>query len=37
VTTAATEIAAERGATTVGTSDILIAVMRHYGMPSIAR
>jgi hypothetical protein len=31
VTTAATEIAAERGAATVGTSDILIAVMRHYG------
>jgi len=31
VTTAATEIAAERGASTVGTSDILIAVMRHYG------
>lgn len=31
VTTVATEIAAERGGSTVGTSDILIAVMRHYG------
>ena len=31
ITTAATAIAAERGATTVGTSDILIAVIRHYG------
>ena len=31
VTTAASAIAAERGAATVGTSDILIAVIRHYG------
>ena len=31
VTTAASTIAAERGATTVGTQDILTAVMRHYG------
>lgn len=31
VTVAASRIAADRGGTTVGTSDILIAVMRHYG------
>ena len=31
VTAAAVKIAAERGATTVGTQDILTAVMRHYG------
>ena len=31
VTTAASRIAAERGAVAVGTSDILIAVMEHYG------
>jgi hypothetical protein len=31
VTGAASAIAAERGATTVGTQDILTAVMRHYG------
>jgi hypothetical protein len=31
VTTVATRIAAERGATTVGTSDLLMAVMEHYG------
>ena len=31
VTMAATEIAAEHGASTVGTLDILMAVMRHYG------
>lgn len=31
VTMAASRIAAERGGSTVGTSDILIAVVRHYG------
>jgi hypothetical protein len=31
VTAAASRIAAERGATTVGTQDILSAVMEHYG------
>ncbi|HWE09227.1 MAG TPA: hypothetical protein VG325_07725 [Solirubrobacteraceae bacterium] len=31
VTGAASKHAAERGATTVGTLDILVAVMRHYG------
>jgi hypothetical protein len=31
VTAAASKVAAERGATTVGTQDILTAVMRHYG------
>jgi hypothetical protein len=31
VTAAASAVAAERGATTVGTQDILTAVMRHYG------
>lgn len=31
VTTAACQLAAERGASSVGTQDILIAVMRHYG------
>lgn len=31
IATAASQIAAERGGTTVGTSDILLAVMAHYG------
>jgi len=31
VTTAARELAGARGASTVGTKDILVAVMRHYG------
>jgi hypothetical protein len=31
VTMAASKLAAERGASTVGTLDILIAVLRHYG------
>lgn len=31
VTVAATQIAADRGADTIGTVDILLAVMRHYG------
>lgn len=31
VTTAASAIAAERGAASVGTVDVLLAVMRHYG------
>jgi len=31
ITAAASRIAAERGAATVGTQDILTAVMRHYG------
>lgn len=31
IATSASEIAAERGAETVGTFDVLLAVMRHYG------
>jgi hypothetical protein len=31
VTTAASQLAAERGASIVSTADILVAVMRHYG------